>query len=83
MSESDLLDDFIQGGLPESPTDDPLPSQRLGLNEQLECLEKEILHNTITRCRSTREMARVLGTSQPTVVRKLKKHGLPLPSKQN
>ncbi len=39
-------------------------------------LEKELLTASRQQCRTTREMARFLNISQPSVVRKLKKHGL-------
>jgi PAS domain S-box-containing protein/TyrR family helix-turn-helix protein len=42
----------------------------------LSAFEKEILRNAVRRHKSTRKIARYLNISQPTVVRKLKKHGL-------
>ncbi len=50
------------------------------LAERLQRCEMEILQGARTHCRSTREMAARLGISQPTVVRKLKKYGIPPPS---
>ena len=50
--------------------------QGKGLTDQILDVEKEILQNAMARCKSTREMARHLRVSQPTVVRKLKKHRL-------
>ena len=38
--------------------------------------EKEILEKALAQCKTTRELARQLGISQPTVVRKLKKYAL-------
>ena len=49
------------------------------LVDMLAALEKEMLKNAMRHCKSTREMARFLNISQPTVVRKLKKHHLPPP----
>ena len=46
--------------------------------DTLNRLEKEVLARALSQCRSTRELAARLKTSQPTVVRKLKKHGLSL-----
>ncbi len=50
----------------------------MGLTESVDQLEKSILQKAMQNCRTTRQLASVLGTSQPTVVRKLKKHGLAL-----
>jgi len=49
------------------------------LVDMLSALEKEMLKNAMRHCKSTREMAKFLNISQPTVVRKLKKHSLPPP----
>jgi transcriptional regulator of acetoin/glycerol metabolism len=38
--------------------------------------EKEVLKSAILQCKTTHELAGVLGISQPTAFRKLKKHGL-------
>ena len=46
------------------------------LREALLSLEKKIIKNAMKNCRSTRQLAVKLGISQPTIVRKLKKHGL-------
>ena len=43
----------------------------------LEHVEKKVLNNARQRYKTTTEMAKVLGISQPSVVRKLKKHTLP------
>jgi PAS domain S-box-containing protein len=87
MSENDVLDSFILGGLPEVQRDrQPLGSRRergASLSEQLGDFERQLLLKTLGRSGSTRELAVLLGTSQPTVVRRLKKYGLPLPAKQN
>ncbi|WP_051280721.1 sigma-54 interaction domain-containing protein [Anaerovorax odorimutans] len=44
------------------------------LKELLDTAEKEILVKSLEQCKSTRAMAKMLGISQPTVVRKLQKH---------
>ncbi|MBO1912257.1 hypothetical protein J4G37_46610, partial [Microvirga sp. 3-52] len=41
----------------------------------LERVEKEVLFNAQERYRTTTEIAKYLGISQPTVVRKLQKYG--------
>jgi TyrR family helix-turn-helix protein len=38
--------------------------------------EREILKRAIQQCRTTRELSKALGVSQPTVVRKMKKYKL-------
>lgn len=46
------------------------------LVDVLATLEKEMLKTAKRQCRTTREMAKFLNISQPSVIRKLKKHGL-------
>ena len=46
------------------------------IRDQIADVEKEVLRTAISRFRSTREMARHLGISQPTIVRKMKKYKL-------
>jgi PAS domain S-box-containing protein len=81
ISDTPLLDDQAMG-LP--PRTAPPPAAAGGsaalspLGEALARLEKEVLAQALHRCNSTRQMAALLKTSQPTVVRKLKKHGLTL-----
>lgn len=48
----------------------------LNLNEALENAEKEILLTAQKKHKSSRKMAKALGVSQPTIVRKLHKHGI-------
>ncbi len=43
---------------------------------KLMAVEHEMLLKAVQHCRTTREAAAFLGISQPTVVRKLKKHGM-------
>lgn len=43
---------------------------------KLKAVEHEMLLKAVQQCRTTREAAAFLGVSQPTVVRKLKKHGM-------
>ncbi len=52
------------------------PSAFPSLPAAIARLERELLAGARERCRSTYEMARQLGISQPTVVRKLREYGL-------
>ena len=81
MSQSNRIDPFIQASLretqsgPSSTATDTIKG-RLSLSDKLSELEKELLRQAKLQCRNTREMAHFLGISQPSVVRKLHKHGL-------
>jgi PAS domain S-box-containing protein len=46
------------------------------LKETMEEIERQIIKNTAYEHRTTREIAKVLGVSQPTVVRKMNKYGI-------
>lgn len=87
MSESEVLDDFLRSTLRAGKGPPEVEGQRVfrkrRLNDELMDLEKEILRNTMGYCRSTREMARRLGISQPSVVRKMKKYGLTFEPEQS
>ncbi|MEJ2656614.1 MAG: helix-turn-helix domain-containing protein [Desulfobacterales bacterium] len=80
MSENHFIDDVIYQSLPSNMStfiasvDDS--SQEKGLAGQMLNLERDILQQAMKCCRTTREMARFLKISQPTIVRKLKKHRL-------
>jgi PAS domain S-box-containing protein len=80
MSDNEVLDEFIlktlERGVEKLTRGDTQKGHKLNLTEELLTFEKEILENAIARCKSTREVASYLGISQPTVVRKMKKHGL-------
>jgi PAS domain S-box-containing protein len=80
MSDSEVLDEFILKSLNRGTGKwtrlDSETRHKLNLTEELLTFEKEILEDAIARCKSTREVASYLGISQPTVVRKMKKHGL-------
>ena len=80
MSETHFIDDIIYQSFPSnmctlaaSLNDSP---HEKGLAGQMLSLEKDILQHALRSCRTTREMARLLKISQPTIVRKLKKHRL-------
>ncbi len=48
----------------------------LNLTRAMEAKEKEILLNAKGKYKSTRKMAKILGVSQPTIVRKLQKYNI-------
>jgi len=80
MSEKDVLDDFIvrslEGEVEKQKNSGSEKQHKLSLTDQVLATERKILKDAMLRCKSTREMANYLETSQPTVVRKMKKHGL-------
>jgi len=51
-------------------------SQCTNLQDALDAVEKQILSDALEKYKTTREIAKALGISQPTVVRKLAKYGL-------
>lgn len=59
----------LDSAAPEVNSQETLPAA-------LARVEREMLRNSKRRSKSTYEMARLLGISQPSVVRKLKKYGL-------
>ena len=77
LSDKDVLDEslteIVGGGRQEVTDGGP---GRLGLPGAVMDAEKATLERAISLCRTTRDLARHLGVSQPTVVRKLRKHGL-------
>lgn len=84
MSDRRALDDYIlratrSGAVTPGKRPTAAPSESC-LPEKLKCVEREMLVRAINNCATTREAARFLGVSQPTVVRKLKKHGLGMKS---
>ncbi len=82
MSEQTVLDDHLVGA--GDPASSPPPGSRPGtLEAELARVERRLLQEAALVCRSTREMARYLGTSQPTVVRKLRRHGIPPPASRS
>ena len=80
MSDNELLDAFIlqslDYGRAKWTRSDTAKRRKFNLTDELFTFEKEILKRALGRCKSTRELASYLGISQPTVVRKMKKHGL-------
>ena len=80
MSEKEVLDEFIvkslEGGVEKWTSSGSERKHKLGLTDEVLAVERGILKNAMVRCKSTREMASYLRVSQPTVVRKMKKHVL-------
>lgn len=82
MSDQEVLDQLIEPGpgLGNRPTRSPgFPGgekKPRGLTAEMDALERAIIEEAMASCPSTRQLARHLGISQPTVVRKLKRHGL-------
>jgi PAS domain S-box-containing protein len=78
MSEGDILEDYILAAL----KGEVKKSIEFSLADELRAREMEVLKLAIQRCKTTRDMASYLGISQPTIVRKLKMHGLSVRSIQ-
>jgi PAS domain S-box-containing protein len=80
MSEEDVLDTSVfktfESGSGQGAPSGNIKTDETGLQKQVFAIEKEILKDAASRCKSTRELASYLRISQPTVVRKMKKHGL-------
>ena len=80
MSDRDELDTFIGKnigwGMKPWSGFDGQERREVSLVDEIDAAEREILEKAMARCKSTREMARYLKVSQPTVVRKIRKHGL-------
>ena len=80
MSDADLVDETILRtleGKTELQAFTALESPNItGLNREVMAFEKQILQRAMAHCKTTRELAGYLKVSQPTIVRKLKKHGL-------
>lgn len=60
-------------GIEKSPLDN---GQGIKLIEAVAKVEKELINRVLQNEKSTRKAANVLGVSQPTIVRKIKKYGL-------
>ncbi len=74
LSNGDVLDNSIMGGPARLERAKPWDG-RASLPGAVEDAERELLDRAVSKCRTTRELARYLGVSQPTAVRKLKKYG--------
>ncbi len=80
MSERDLIDEHLEESLKLAAAKRPVPRlpepRSTNLSMEMNKLEKALLHKAMRHCRTTRDMAGFLGISQPSVVRKMKRHGL-------
>ena len=81
MGDERRIDNIILQSLNKKYNPDIAPDEgdggdRCYLKEKLDHVEMKVLKNALVHCRSTREMAKFLGISQPSVVRKMKKHGI-------
>ncbi|WDP90491.1 MAG: sigma 54-interacting transcriptional regulator [Desulfobacter sp.] len=78
MCDRRSLDEYLTNSL--SPACPPVSSESgpsgESLPEKLSALEHDLVAGAAARCATTREAAGMLGVSQPTVVRKLKKYGI-------
>ncbi len=86
LCDQRILDDYIIRAV--TPPARPVPARpslekETNLPQRLEAVEYEMLLQAAIGCGTTREAAVFLGVSQPTVVRKLKKHGLVMENKSN
>ena len=82
MNNDDQITEFILANVNGSPSFHPL-STTWGLHkgpqdlaEQMKAFEKQLLQDAKKRCRTTREAAKFLGISQPSVVRKFKQFNI-------
>ncbi len=80
MGEKDVVDDVVISGLGDRIEVPAAPRAALteggSLPDEISSMEKQILEKALAQFKTTRELARQLGISQPTVVRKLKKYAL-------
>jgi PAS domain S-box-containing protein len=79
MSEGDLLDDYLAQILGSSKTSDKVLAAQeplRNLEEELLIHERGLLVRGMSVCSSQRCLAEYLGVSQPTIARRLQKHGL-------
>ena len=81
LSEERNLDEFIQKNLGYEASEDIQTTANRSVTPSILTLklketESKILKTAFMQCKSTREIAKYLGISQPSVVRKLKKYGI-------
>ena len=82
LSDETHIDAFLAASIKKnsgdllSPATSPSFSTPVDYSATMNQLEKQLLAASRQQCRTTREMADFLNISQPSVVRKLKKHGL-------
>ncbi|GAB7082392.1 sigma 54-interacting transcriptional regulator [Megalodesulfovibrio paquesii] len=75
MCDDEVLDEFLEdqigSAVERTETEEPT-----SLAAAVDAVEREMLLKARSVCHGTREMAAYLGISQPSVVRKLKRHGI-------
>ena len=80
LSDTDLVDETILRNLEDKTELSAFTNlekrNTAGLTQEVMAFEKQVLQRAMARCRTTRELAGYLKVSQPTIVRKLRKHGL-------
>jgi PAS domain S-box-containing protein len=82
LSEETMLDTFLLASVSISDAHNLpgfqqlAPDQKTDLSSRLDNYEKQLFIEAKKHCRTTRELASYLNISQPSVVRKCKKHGL-------
>jgi transcriptional regulator with PAS, ATPase and Fis domain len=82
LSEGQLIDDLVLNCLPSTPKPfdfdchKPKINITFSLEDQIASLEKDILVDAIRRHKTTRRIANFLGTSQSSIMRKIKKYEL-------
>ncbi|WP_373498362.1 sigma 54-interacting transcriptional regulator [Desulfococcus sp.] len=81
MSDRETIDPVVMSSIDKSAKENSRGrenalSSRIRLPDRVAAVEKEILARAMKACRSTREMAGLLGISQSTVVRRMKRHRL-------
>ena len=80
VSEKQFVDDFIFDALAAGNCGlkkfNSFRSANKTLKKELQEFERDILLDAMQKCKTTREIADLLGISQPSVVRKLKMHRL-------
>ncbi|SDO55326.1 sigma 54-interacting transcriptional regulator [Desulforhopalus singaporensis] len=81
MSESEFIDRVViecigKDVMEEVAKASEQDSRIKSLDDIMAIFEKQIIKNAIAQYNSTRELAKYLNISQPTIVRKLKKYGL-------
>ncbi len=77
MSDHDLLDGTVLTVIERCrDKSNKTCNEKCNLPTQVRKFEKTLLENAMSRCKSTRGIAKYLSINQSTVVRKLKKYGL-------
>ncbi|MCL1982354.1 MAG: sigma 54-interacting transcriptional regulator [Clostridiales bacterium] len=76
-----ILPEHIPSFIAAASAQHQAPKDEAGtLKQAVDMAERDLLLKACRRCKSTREIAKALSISQPSVVRKLKKHGIALDS---